>query len=118
MSGFRGFRRRRKRKNSGSDPVIPSTGEGLQVALHPELEKNRRVMKDLFERCDDVTFRPFRIGKEIEAEIVYIDSMADIEELNDHALAPLMKASLTRPEEIEGFVQIHRDSPQYGGFFV
>jgi len=105
MFGFRGFRRRRKRKNSGSYPVIPSTGEGLQVALYPELEKNRRVMKDLFERCDDVTFRPFRIGKEIEAEIIYIDNMADIEELNDHALAPLMKASLTRPEEIEGFLR-------------
>lgn len=105
MSGFKGFRRRRKRKNSGSYPVIPSTGGDLQAALQPELEKNHRVMKDLFDRCDDVTFRPFRIGKEIEAEIVYIDNMADIEELNDHALAPLMKASLTRPEEIEGFLR-------------
>jgi len=28
-------------------------------------------MKDLFNRCYDVNFRIFRIGKEIEAEIIY-----------------------------------------------
>ena len=105
MLGFKGFRRSRTRKNTGRDPLIPSTGEDLQVTLHSELEKNRRVMKDLFERCYDVTFRPFRIGKEIEAEVVYIENMADVDELNDHALAPLMKASLTRPEEIEQFLR-------------
>jgi len=105
MTGKKGFRMHRKRKNSGSDPVIPSSGEDLRAPLYPDLEQNRRVMKDLFERCYDVTFRPFRIGKEIEAEIVYIENLSDLEELNRHALAPLMKASLTCLEEIEAFLR-------------
>ncbi|MGI6126165.1 MAG: spore germination protein [Planifilum sp.] len=105
MFGFKGFRRRRQRKNPGRDPIIPSTGEDLQVDLYFELEKNHRVIKDLFDRCYDITFRPFRIGKQIEAEIVFIESLADFDELNDHALAPLMKASLIQPEEIEQYLR-------------
>lgn len=105
MFGLRGFRRRRKRINTGKGPIIPSTGEDLQVDLHFELEKNHRVIKDLFERCYDIAFRPFRIGKKIEAEIIFIENMADFDEINDHVLAPLMRASLTRPEEIEQFLR-------------
>ena len=105
MFGFKGFRRRRQRKNPGRDPIIPSTGEDLQVDLYFELEKNHRAIKDLFDRCYDITFRPFRIGKQIEAEIVFIESLADFDELNDHALAPLMKASLIQPEEIEQYLR-------------
>ena len=40
-------------------PIIPSTGEDLQVDLYFELEKNHRVIKDLFDRCYDITFRTF-----------------------------------------------------------
>ena len=100
MRGFRGFRRR---KNEGKTPVIPSTREDLKVAIYRDLEKNHRVMKDLFERCYDVNFRIFRIGKEIEAEIIYVDNMAHFDEINTHILTPLMRKSCSRPEEVEEF---------------
>ena len=102
LCGFRGFRRR---KNKGKTPVIPSTREDLQVAIYRDLEKNHRAMKDLFERCYDVNFRIFRIGKEIEAEIIYVDNLAHFDEINTHDLAPLMRKSLTRPEEVEEFLR-------------
>ena len=102
MRGFRGFFRK---KPEVKNPVIPSTREDLRVGLYRDLEKNHRVMKDLFNRCYDVNFRIFRIGKEIEAEIIYVDNMAHFDDINTHILAPLMRKSCSRPEEVEAFLR-------------
>ncbi len=77
----------------------------MQVDLYCDLEKNHRVMKDLFDRCYDINFRIFRIGKQIEAEIIFVDSMAHFDEINTHILAPLMRKACSRPEEVEEFLR-------------
>ncbi len=85
---------RRRRQNQRLKEVIENhtskLNEELNIPLYADFEKNRKIFKDLFADCDDVIFHPFYIGKEVQAELIYIQHLADIAELNANALFPLM----------------------------
>lgn len=90
MSIFRRFRRRKKRKTGVVSQGIDSREESLNTSLHADFEENRRIFRDLFTDCYDVIFHPFRVGGKVQAELIYIQNMSNVEELNENVLSPLM----------------------------
>ncbi|MCC3374409.1 spore germination protein [Cohnella sp. REN36] len=58
--------------------------------VSPSLEANLQALQDLYENCADVYYRRFGIGKK-KAFVAYIDGMVNIDQLDEHVLAPLMR---------------------------
>lgn len=57
-----------------------------------KIDENIKSLKDVFEDCDDVVYRDFRIGIEQNNRmtIVYVDGLVDKELIQEHILKPLM----------------------------
>ena len=62
----------------------------LRIPLYDDFSENRKAFHALFADSDDVIFHPFHIGEEVQAELIYIENMADISEINANVLFPLM----------------------------
>lgn len=67
------------------------------TALVPSLERNVESLKNILGEADDVVFRSFRVGKELEAQLVYIPDMSDRLEIDNNVLKPLMMMTDSEP---------------------
>jgi spore germination protein KA len=59
--------------------------------LSLDLKQNLHFFQMIFTDCSDVVFRTFLIGDQIEAVLIYIDGLSDLEEMDSNLLSPLMK---------------------------
>lgn len=82
---------RARRPASGS-----TAGDGTDK-LSGALEANVKKLRELFSDCYDVTFRFFRTGREKDAVLIYINGLVNIQEINEHLLAPLMEGAQQIP---------------------
>ncbi|WP_241254591.1 spore germination protein [Brevibacillus sp. SYP-B805] len=59
--------------------------------LSGDLNENLRLLQEIFADCSDVIFHEFLIGGQTKAVLVYIDGLTNMDELDQHVLAPLLQ---------------------------
>jgi hypothetical protein len=62
-----------------------------QDFLSTDLNQNLQELQSIYKNCIDVVFREFRMGGKTKAALIYIDGLANIEEIDASVLTPLMK---------------------------
>ncbi|MGB9791709.1 MAG: spore germination protein, partial [Thermacetogeniaceae bacterium] len=87
-------RRLKKRQDNFSMQLFPEEGHGL---LSASLEKNKRTIREIFERCDDLVIRHLAIGGKpgADAMAVFLEPLVDPELLHHCILQPLLSAKIT-----------------------
>ncbi|MCZ8515647.1 spore germination protein [Paenibacillus filicis] len=83
----------------------PAAGEQEDTAplqaLSLHLNDNLQQLQTLFKDCSDVRFHSFLIGGSLNALLVYIEGICDIELIDQHVLAPLLMRQDTAEPSIE-----------------
>ncbi|GAB7388766.1 spore germination protein [Bacillaceae bacterium] len=69
--------------------------------LSYDVDENVKMLQTLYADCYDVVFHPFYIGGQQKAVFIYIEGLTNVEEVNEHLLAPLMSESLSKKREDE-----------------
>ncbi|MEC3196949.1 spore germination protein [Bacillus cereus] len=67
--------------------------------LSSSLEQNLSFFQMIFADCSDVVFRSFLIGNHIDAVLIYIEGLSDLEEMDNNLLSPLMQ-EITEQKDI------------------
>ncbi|SFJ70940.1 spore germination protein [Thermoflavimicrobium dichotomicum] len=82
------FRRNRKWLDQSRQQNIPQkqAKEGLSF----DLNSNVQTLQSIYRDCSDVVFHHFNMMGNTRAVLVYIDGLTNIEEVNQHVLAPLI----------------------------
>ncbi|WP_026574187.1 spore germination protein [Bacillus sp. UNC438CL73TsuS30] len=70
--------------------------QGIDTKLHHQrslsicLTENIERLQSIYTDCSDIIFRHFLIGNKTNAALIYVDGMANTEEIDQHVLHPLM----------------------------
>jgi hypothetical protein len=72
-----------------------------QAPLSNQLSVNEKELRAIYSNCVDVVFRPFLIGQRIEALLIYIDGLSNIEEMDKNFLSPLMQLDQANISDIQ-----------------
>lgn len=91
------------RKAPPSLPLLENEQDGQP--LTENLEENEQTLRSIYDNSFDVVFRPFYLGGEIKALLVYIEGLVDISEMDDNMLAPLMEASALNFSSVRDLVK-------------
>ncbi|WP_407669662.1 spore germination protein [Paenibacillus kobensis] len=70
-----------------------------------ELEHSSEQLRQLYAGCSDVVFRPFLIGGQTNAFLLYIDGLSDAEAIEKSIIAPLMQVQM-QPSAAEGLPKL------------
>src|SRR5699024_9790134 len=65
-----------------------------QTPLFNSLSDNEDTFRSIYKDSSDVIFRPFYIGEQVKAILIYIEGLSNIEEIDDSVLSPLIKSSM------------------------
>ncbi|WP_071880183.1 spore germination protein [Geobacillus vulcani] len=79
-----------RRRNNQPLP-IEDKEEEQQELLTVDLNENVEKIKTIYQDCMDVVFRKFQMFADTDAVIIYINGLANIEEIHEHVLEPLME---------------------------
>lgn len=102
-SNFRAFRQMerggakliRKLFKRQRHPIKPQSEEqqipDRQTPLSADINRNLEDLRAIYANCCDVIFRPFLIGGQTRAFLLYIDGLSDIAEIDENVLSPLMR---------------------------
>jgi len=63
-----------------------------------------RTRRSIYKNCSDVIFRPFYIGEQVKANLIYIEGLSNIEEIDDSVLSPLIKSPVGEDYSIDTLV--------------
>jgi Bacillus/Clostridium GerA spore germination protein len=80
-----------KKQQEQKQNQIQSQNQQQQDFLSTDLDQNLQELQNVYKNCMDVVFRPFQIGGKTKAALIYIDGLANIEEIDAGVLTPLMK---------------------------
>lgn len=58
--------------------------------LNTELAINEKMLKEIFQDCSDIMFRPIQIYSETKILLIYIDGLSDTKTLDEVVLKPMM----------------------------
>lgn len=104
------FKERKKRKQiikkQEQDQKQQNQNQQQQDFLSTDLNKNLQKLQNIYQNCMDVVFRPFQIGGKTKAALIYIDGLADIEEIDAGVLTPLMKENNAK-ENTDQFIHVN-----------
>ncbi|WP_346773956.1 spore germination protein [Brevibacillus sp. SYP-B805] len=81
----------------------PSTPQ--QDPLSTDFHENLQVLRSIYNNCADVIFRPFLIGGNKKAAIVYIEGLSNIEEIDRSVLGPLMDAAAGEADTLRAIIE-------------
>ncbi|GAX91761.1 spore germination protein [Effusibacillus lacus] len=70
---------------------LPSKNPQNQTLLSGDLNENLKRLQDIYADCSDVIFHDFLIGDQTKAVLIYIDGLTNVEEVDQHVLAPLLQ---------------------------
>ncbi|WP_405152384.1 spore germination protein [Paenibacillus sp. FSL K6-0108] len=70
------------------------------TTLVSSLDRNVDTLKSILGEADDVVFRSFLVGGELEAQLVYIPDMSDRQEIDNNVMKPLMMMTDSEPRDI------------------
>jgi spore germination protein KA len=75
-----------------AEPPKPQQGNAqFGGAFSAKLALNEQALRSAYSNCSDVIFHEFYIGNRTRALLVYIDGLTNIEEVDQHVLAPLQQ---------------------------
>jgi hypothetical protein len=80
-----------KNQQEQNQNQIQSQNQQQWDFLSNDLDQNLQNLQNIYKNCMDVVFRPFKIGGKTEAALIYIDGLANIEEIDAGVLTPLME---------------------------
>lgn len=80
----------RGKKGRPSQPAVTKPS-GTQDALAVDMNDNLQKIQNIYRDCIDVIFRSFKIGGHTSAVLIYINGLANMEEMNENVLRPLME---------------------------
>ncbi|MBO8162914.1 MAG: spore germination protein [Brevibacillus sp.] len=63
-----------------------------QTPLAKSLAENLQMLQSLYADCADVVFHDFLIGEQTKAVLIYTDGLTNVEEVDQHVLAPLQQS--------------------------
>ncbi|MFG1732969.1 Spore germination protein B1 [Paenibacillus sp. GM2FR] len=87
----RKFKSRKNNNKASKTHKAQQTDAQDPQPLHPDLNQNLDVLQLLYKDCSDVVFRSFSIAGHIQAQLIYIKGLSNVEEMDSHVLTPLMK---------------------------
>ncbi|MGN7401227.1 spore germination protein [Cytobacillus praedii] len=76
-----------------------------QASLTYTINENIEYFRSIYANCSDVVFRPILIGGAIQAYLLYIDGLANVEEADEQILNPLMNASAKNTNEMMNMLE-------------
>jgi hypothetical protein len=76
-----------------------------QAPLSSQLSVNEKELRRVYSNCVDVVFRPFLIGQRIEALLIYIEGLSNIEEMDKNFLSPLMQLDQANILDIQTIIK-------------
>ncbi|SFD39957.1 spore germination protein KA [Lentibacillus persicus] len=74
-------------KTAKLEPSVDS-----KAPLSDSLRANENTFRSIYDNSSDVIFRPFYIGEQVKALLIYIEGLSNIEEIDDSVLSPLIKS--------------------------
>ncbi|QPA33193.1 spore germination protein [Anoxybacillus caldiproteolyticus] len=95
---FKKARKKQTAKNQ-QEQKQQSQNQQQQDFLSTDLDQNLQELQNIYQNCMDVVFRPFKIGGKTKAALIYIDGLANIEEIDASVLIPLMKENNAKENE-------------------
>src|SRR5699024_12661584 len=88
-------RRGKKRRSKKADKMSKlESSVDEQTPLFNNLSDNEDTFRSIYKDSSDVIFRPFYIGEQVKAILIYIEGLSNIEEIDDSVLSPLIKSSM------------------------
>jgi hypothetical protein len=64
-------------------------GESGESYLSTDLQKNAEILQETFKDCSDVVFRPFKLGTETDALLVFVEGIVNTDEIHEKVLRSL-----------------------------
>jgi len=86
---------RRSKQENNRDPNL----------LSSDLNQNIDKLKGIFEDCPDVVYRPFLMGGERKAMMIYFEGMVNIAELDTNVLSRLMEKNESQERNVTHWIQ-------------
>ncbi|GGJ60185.1 spore germination protein KA [Anoxybacillus voinovskiensis] len=100
------FKQRRKQTNKENVPAMEREHKQPEaVVLSADITQNIQTLQTIYENCCDVVFRSFRIGGEVNATILYIDGLVNVEQLNIAVLPSLMTKQAAEATTLASFLK-------------
>jgi hypothetical protein len=84
------FKESKKKKQIVKNQQEQNQHQQQQNFLSTDLNQNLQELQNIYKNCMDVVFRQFKIGGKTKAALIYIDGLANIEEIDASVLTPLM----------------------------
>ncbi|MBO7743790.1 spore germination protein [Paenibacillus sp. MWE-103] len=69
--------------------------------LTSEIDRNEKLLKDIFRNCSDIVFRKIRVAGHLQWLVVFIKSLVDEKMIDEHVIKSLVKNDNTRDEQFE-----------------
>jgi spore germination protein KA len=79
----------RSDRKKSANVELPSKNPQTQTLLSRKLNENLQLIQNIYSDCSDVIFHDFLIGEQTKAVLIYIDGLSNVEEIDQHVLAPL-----------------------------
>jgi Bacillus/Clostridium GerA spore germination protein len=95
-----------KNQQEQNQNQIQSQNQQQQAFLSTDLDQNLQNLQNIYKNCMDVVFRPFKIGGKTKAALIYIDGLANIEEIDASVLIPLMEENNAK-EDTDQFIDVN-----------
>jgi hypothetical protein len=76
-----------------------------QTSLSPDLKQNLETLRSAYSNCSDVVFRPFSVGGQAKAALMYIEGLSNIEEIDDNVLSPLMQETNAQFDNLNTLIE-------------
>ena len=91
----------KKRKGKQSSPLPQGEFQKYPQLFLTDLEQNVEMLKTIYKNCSDVVFHSFIIENQMDAVLVYIEGLANVDEIDDNVLAPLMREGFAPNESFD-----------------
>lgn len=70
---------------------LPGKNQQTETLLSGYVNENLQIIQSIYADCSDVIFHDFLIGNKTKAVLIYIDGLTNVEEVDQHVLAPLQQ---------------------------
>lgn len=100
MKSRRGFFKEKKQ-----DKKEQKMASHMEISLLSQLEKNINYFRALYADSSDIIFRSFIIGESIEASIVYLEELTDVQLMDAQVIASLVQEELQSLQSITTFIE-------------
>ncbi len=98
--------KRRKQGESNKANNIPDVESTVdqEALLSTNLTENENMFRSIYKNCSDVVFRPFYIGEQDKAILIYIEGLSNIEEIDDSVITPLINSPMGENHSIDTLI--------------